>query len=344
MIITIGQMKYFPIQKSLVRLGARLLSLFATLATVHAVEPTRPNVVVMIADDLGAGDVSCLFRDVVKTPNIDRLAAMGVTFTSGYVTAPLCAPSRCGFFTGRHPHRFGFVANNDGIPVDAPLLPGVLHDAGYRTSLIGKWHSAGPMPHERGCFDETLCSIKSSPFIDYHHPRLARNGKIETFDVYSTDLFADEALGFIERNKSQPFALTVTFNAPHILNVVEDNGSIRRKYEAAVAAGTVFDIPKTPTARPGDAEKYLAPFPATKPAPIPWPPSSRWIRPSAASSTSCKRRGLVGGPWFSFSRITEATPKTAARTCRSAIINGRFTKGESTCRSLRLIQASFQPG
>ena len=218
-------------------LALGLLAVLAAPPTAHAAEPTPPNVIVMIADDLGAGDVSCLFRDVVKTPNIDRLAAMGVKFTSGYVTAPLCGPSRAGFFTGRHPHRFGFVSNSDGIPVDLPLLPGVLHDAGYRTALIGKWHSAGPMPHERGCFDETLCSVKSSPFIDYHHPRLARNGKVETFDVYSTDLFASEAEGFIDRNKSRPFALTVTFNAPHILNVVEDHGA--------------FGGSTTPPSRPG---------------------------------------------------------------------------------------------
>ena len=165
---------------------------------------TRPNVVVMIADDLGSGDVSCLFRDVVKTPNIDRLAAMGVKFTSGYVTAPLCGPSRAGFFTGRYQQRFGFVDNSGGIPTDLPLLPGVLRDAGYRTALIGKWHSAGPMPSERGCFDESLCSVKSSPFINYHHPVLSRNGKTEKFDEYSTDLFAREAEAFIDRNKDRP--------------------------------------------------------------------------------------------------------------------------------------------
>ena len=225
---------------------------------------TRPNVVVMIADDLGSGDVSCLFRDVVKTPNIDRLAAMGVKFTSGYVTAPLCGPSRAGFFTGRYQQRFGFVDNSGGIPTDLPLLPGVLRDAGYRTALIGKWHSAGPMPSERGCFDESLCSVKSSPFINYHHPVLSRNGKTEKFDEYSTDLFAREAEAFIDRNKDRPFDLTVTFNAPHILNVVEDHGVIEKKYNAAVAAGETYDIRKNPTARPGEAAKYASQFPGDK--------------------------------------------------------------------------------
>ncbi len=235
--------------------------LLAPLAVLHAAEPPKPNIVVMVADDLGSGDVSCLFRSVVKTPNIDRIASMGVKFTSGYVTAPLCGPSRAGFFTGRYQERFGFVNNGGGIPTSLPLLPGVLHDAGYRTALLGKWHSAGPMPFERGCFDESLCSPVSSPFINYHHPKLSHNGKPEQFDRYSTDLFADEAEGFIDRNRDRPFMLTVTFNAPHILNVVKPAPEIRSDYEASLAAGKPIDVPKTPMARPGDAEKFAALFP-----------------------------------------------------------------------------------
>jgi arylsulfatase A-like enzyme len=180
-------------------------------------ERAKPNVVILLVDDLGSGDVSCLFRQVIRTPNIDRIAKEGVKFTSGYSTAPLCGPSRAGFLSGRYQQRFGFNGNRDGIPTDIPLLPGLLKSAGYRTALLGKWHSAGPMPHERGCFDETLVSATSSPFIDYFHPKLARNGKVEVFHEYSTDLFAREASDFIRRNADRPFALTVTFNAPHIL-------------------------------------------------------------------------------------------------------------------------------
>ena len=240
-----------------------VLSLVAFLGNLHAAEPpgAKPNVLVMIADDLGYADVSCLSKGVVKTPNLDRLAHMGVRFSAGYVTASLCGPSRAGFFTGRYPQRFGFRDNSGGIPVDLPLLPGVLHDAGYHTGLLGKWHSAGPMPHERGCFDESLCSPVSSPFIDYHHPKLARNGKVETHDEYSTDLFAREAEQFIERNKNQPFSLTVTFNAPHILRVVKGAGQIQHDYDAALAAGKILDVPKVAMARPGEAERFAAQFP-----------------------------------------------------------------------------------
>ena len=232
-------------------------------AHLHGAESTatRPNVIVLLVDDLGWGDVSCLNNGAVKTPNIDRLAQTGVTFTSGYVTAPLCGPSRAGFFSGRYAQRFGFWDNSGGIPTDQPLLPGVLRAAGYRTALLGKWHSTGPMPHARGIFDETLCSPVSSPFIDYHHPKLARNGTVEASDVYSTDLFAREAVEFIDRNKTQPFALTVTFNAPHILRVVKNAQLIRADYDAALAAGKTLDIPKVPMARPGDAAKFIAQFP-----------------------------------------------------------------------------------
>ena len=241
--------------------GSLLLTCSAHLPGAESTA-ARPNVIVLLVDDLGWGDVSCLNNGAVKTPNIDRLAQTGVTFTSGYVTAPLCGPSRAGFFSGRYAQRFGFWDNSGGIPTDQPLLPSVLRAAGYRTALLGKWHSTGPMPHARGVFDETLCSPVSSPFIDYHHPKLARNGMMEESDVYSTDLFAREAVEFIDRNQTQPFALTVTFNAPHILRVVKNAQLIRADYDAALAAGKTLDIPKVPMARPGDTAKFTAQFPS----------------------------------------------------------------------------------
>ena len=240
--------------------GSLLLTCSAHLPGAESTA-ARPNVIVLLVDDLGWGDVSCLNNGAVKTPHIDRLAQTGVTFTSGYVTAPLCGPSRAAFFSGRYAQRFGFWDNSGGIPTDQPLLPGVLRAAGYRTALLGKWHSTGPMPHARGVFDETLCSPVSSPFIDYHHPKLARNGMMEESDVYSTDLFAREAVEFIDRNQTQPFALTVTFNAPHILRVVKNAQLIRADYDAALAAGKTLDIPRVRMARPGDAAKFTAQFP-----------------------------------------------------------------------------------
>lgn len=233
----------------------------AALASTQAAVATSPNVLIMIADDLGYGDVSCLSHGAVQTPNLDRLAKMGVKFTAGYVTAPLCAPSRAGFFTGLYQQRFGFLDNEGAIPTNLPLLPGVLREAGYHTGLLGKWHSGGPAPHERGCFDETLCSARPNPFLDYFDPKLSRNGRPENCHGYITDMLAQEAEDFIERNKAGAFALTVAFNAPHIANVVKPFHAIRKEYDAALAEGRTFDVPKTPTARPGEAKQYATQFP-----------------------------------------------------------------------------------
>jgi arylsulfatase A-like enzyme len=231
------------------------------MALSHAADSTRPNVLIMVADDLGYGDVSSLSHGAVKTPNLDRLAKSGIKFTAGYVTAPLCAPSRAGFFTGLYQQRFGFLDNEGAIPTNLPLLPGVLRNAGYHTGLMGKWHSEGPAPHERGCFDETLCSARPGPFLDYFDPKLSRNGKIETHHGYISDVLAGEAEDFIERNKTKPFSLTVTFNAPHIAKVVKPFHLIRNEYDAALAEGKIYDVPKSPTARHGEAQKYSAQFP-----------------------------------------------------------------------------------
>ena len=128
-------------------------------------EGRRPNVVVLVADDLGYGELGCYGGKEVPTPEIDKLASGGVRFTDGYVTAPFCAASRAGLLTGRYQTRFGFefnpigAKNEDpkiGLPVNERTLPQWLRDAGYVTSLVGKWHLGGTAayhPQRRG-FDE----------------------------------------------------------------------------------------------------------------------------------------------------------------------------------------------
>jgi len=128
-------------------------------------KPRVPNIVLLVADDLGYGELGCQGNRQIPTPNIDAIAASGVRFTDGYVTAPFCAASRAGFLTGRYQTRFGFefnpigAVNEDpdaGLPVGERTLANVLHDAGYATGLIGKWHLGGTAkyhPHRRG-FDD----------------------------------------------------------------------------------------------------------------------------------------------------------------------------------------------
>ena len=122
----------------------------------------RPNVIVILADDLGYGDISVYGSKVIRTPNIDRLAAEGVRFTSGYVTHPVCAPSRAGLLTGRYQERFGYEFNpvgrddHGGVSLREIMIGQIMKTAGYDTGMVGKWHLGTPRgyhPADRG-FDE----------------------------------------------------------------------------------------------------------------------------------------------------------------------------------------------
>jgi arylsulfatase A-like enzyme len=139
--------------------------LFALLVTAAARAAERPNIVLLVADDLGYGELGCYGGEEIPTPHIDSLAAGGVRFSDGYVTAPYCAASRAGLFTGRYQTRFGFefnpigAQNEDpqvGLPVEERTIADTLRDSGYATALVGKWHLGGTArfhPQRRG-FDE----------------------------------------------------------------------------------------------------------------------------------------------------------------------------------------------
>jgi arylsulfatase A-like enzyme len=122
-----------------------------------AAPPPRPNVIVILADDLGYGDTGAYGSRIVRTPNIDALAAGGVRFTDGYVTHPVCAPSRAGLMTGRYQERFGYEFNGsdrpNGVSLAETMLPAVMRDAGYATGMVGKWHlgrNGAYYPTQRG--------------------------------------------------------------------------------------------------------------------------------------------------------------------------------------------------
>ena len=235
----------------------------ASTATKQAVG-RKPNVLIMMADDLGYGDVSCLARHVVPTPNIDRLAKAGVKFTEGYVTSPLCAPSRAGFLSGRYNETFGVQDNGlNGMPKDVRIFPEIFSQAGYKTGLLGKWHPGenkpGLRPFDRG-FQEFYGYY--SPLTKYNPPHsLWRNDKLVPEKEYSTDAFAREAEDFIERHKNEPFYLNVAFNAPHIQGVIKGAKLIEADYDRACAEGKILDVPKIRTARPGEAAKLQSQFP-----------------------------------------------------------------------------------
>lgn len=192
---------------------------------------SAPNLVLIVADDLGIGDVSC-YGGSIPTPNIDALAAAGVRFSNAYVTAPTCGPSRAGLLSGRNQSSFGFEFNvgksnlaahrERGLPQDVPILPERLRAAGHATDMIGKWHlGAGPEAHPLARGFESFFG-----FLDGAHPylpgtRRGANGPLMRgrdavrFEGYLTDVFAREAVGAIESRGERPYFLYAAFNAPH---------------------------------------------------------------------------------------------------------------------------------
>jgi arylsulfatase A-like enzyme len=196
----------------------------------------KPNVLVIIADDLGYADIGVHGGKEVPTPNIDALAASGVRCTNGYVTAPYCSPSRAGFLTGKAQTRFGHEFNPHvgdeaklGLPLDQRTIANELHDAGYATALVGKWHQgfdAAHHPQSRG-FDEffgflvgghnfLLHKDAEPEFGSAHsHDMIYRGREVQHLDGYTTNLFTDEALSFMNRNAAKPWFLYLAYNAVH---------------------------------------------------------------------------------------------------------------------------------
>jgi arylsulfatase A-like enzyme len=209
-----------------------VLVVFSTLTALPVEAARKPNVILIVADDLGYADLGCQqqSRDV-KTPNIDSIAANGVRFTNGYVSGPVCSPTRAGMLTGRYQQRFGFEWNPRGaveeaafgLPRDEITLPQQLKKAGYATGMFGKWHlghQTGMLPHERG-FDEFFGFAGGAHrYVNNATPEdnpnaIQRNGTPVGESEYLTDAFTREAVAFIERNHDQPFFVYLPYNAPH---------------------------------------------------------------------------------------------------------------------------------
>ena len=152
-------------QSSLMRWALGCVLLACNLSLGNIANSQSPNIVILFADDLGYGELGCQGNPEIPTPHIDSIAANGVRFTSGYVTGPNCSPSRAGMLTGRIPTRFGYEFNPTGdrneepgfgLPPEQVTIAETLHDAGYTTGLIGKWHQGGQAKYHpfRHGFDE----------------------------------------------------------------------------------------------------------------------------------------------------------------------------------------------
>jgi arylsulfatase A len=169
---------------------------------------SRPNIIFILSDDVGLGDVSCTGGDKFKTPNIDALAAAGTRFERCYST-PLCGPSRAQILTGRYPFRTGMIGNGTGHvlkPANEIMIPRVLKPAGYVTAQVGKWNQLPLQPGDWG-FDEYLRFPNSGRYWRQQTKTYTLNGQTKELaeGVYLPDLMHDFLIDFIKRHRDQPF-------------------------------------------------------------------------------------------------------------------------------------------
>ena len=186
----------------------------------------RPNVLLIIMDDLAWGDLACHGNPYVRTPNLDRLHAQSTRLTR-YRSAPVCTPARARLMTGRYPYRTRAIDTYCGrsmMEPDEVTLPEVLRDAGYRTGISGKWHlgDCHPMRAIDQGFEHALVHNGGGLAQpgnwgrdDYFDPDLMHDGRIERHEGYCTDIFADDAMRFIEQHREEPWFCYLATNAPH---------------------------------------------------------------------------------------------------------------------------------
>ncbi|MCU0245967.1 MAG: sulfatase-like hydrolase/transferase [Bryobacter sp.] len=188
--------------------------------------PPRPNIVIVLCDDLGYGDLSCFGHAKIRTPRLDRFASEGVKFTDCYSAAPVCSPSRAGMLTGRVPNRLGVY---DWIPQGSPMhlkreettFAKILQQAGYATAHIGKWHCNGkfnspdqPQPGDHGF--SYWFSTQNNAGPSHRNPvNFVRNGvRVGPLEGYSSQIIADESIRWLQQVR-QPYCLFACFHSPH---------------------------------------------------------------------------------------------------------------------------------
>ena len=197
--------------------------------TTLIASPEGPNFIVVLADDLGYGDLGCYGNPAIRTPHLDRFAAEGVRFTQCYSAAPVCSPARAGLLTGRTPYRAGV---HGAIPWGSPMhLPAgeitiaqLLRGRGYATAQVGKWHLSGgfhltdqPNPSDHG-FDYWF-STQNNALPSHHNPdNFFRNGEpVGPLEGYAASIVVDEAIRWLGavRDRRKPFLLYIGFHEPH---------------------------------------------------------------------------------------------------------------------------------
>jgi arylsulfatase A-like enzyme len=218
-----------------------LTTSLAAGAGAAAAPPARPNIIFILADDLGYGDLGCYGQKRIQTPNLDRMAREGMLFTQAYAGSTVCAPSRCSLMTGKHQGHATVRGNKRpelGLRRGEPTVASLLKQAGYRTALFGKWGLGGPqtgtVPNRVG-FDEFF------GYLDQLHahnsfPEHLWENEAEVFltknwfnqkQVFAPDLFTERTLSFLERASKDPFFIYLAYTIPHAnneLGAIQANG------------------------------------------------------------------------------------------------------------------------
>ncbi|OVE75892.1 N-acetylgalactosamine 6-sulfate sulfatase [bacterium E08(2017)] len=198
--------------------NSRFLSVVLVATFISSGFAARPNVVVILTDDQGWGDLSIHGNSAISTPNIDRLAQEGAQFDRFYVS-PVCAPTRAAFLTGRHYVRtgvYGVSRGSERLNQDETTIADMFKAAGYKTACFGKWHNGTQYPYHpnaRG-FDE-FYGFTSGHWGNYYSPILDHNGDIVKGNGYLTDDLTERAMSYIESNRKEPFLVYLAYNTPH---------------------------------------------------------------------------------------------------------------------------------
>ena len=208
----------------------RFLTTLAMSAAIAQTRAAKPNILFILADDLGYGDLGCYGQKLIATPNIDKLASEGIRFTQFYCGSTVCAPSRCALMTGKHTGhaRIRGNARVDLLAEDITVAE-VLKDAGYHTGLVGKWGlgTAGRsgIPNRQG-FDD-FYGVLDQKHAHTQYPTQLWDNEDETFldgnfgparKDYTQELYTNRALKFLQDNKSRPFFLFLSYTTPHANN------------------------------------------------------------------------------------------------------------------------------
>ena len=220
----------------------RWLCLLLALGFGHTLQAKQPNIIFILADDLGWAELGCYGNRYNETPHLDRLAKRGLRFAHAYASAPVCSPYRAAFLTGQYPARVGILDylrpnSENGLSTDHVTLPERLRDSGYATGMIGKWHLSGysyhgatrvVRPTDHGFNWNTGSEIKGVGNGAKFWPYMFRSQPIRWLDLpeqklgrheHLPDRLNHEAVQFIERNQDRPFFLFLSHYAPHtILN------------------------------------------------------------------------------------------------------------------------------